>query len=155
MPKAVHAHARIAWPGRRKLFLTYWYTPKPLHTVPDHGKREHEGSQRGAPSVWRAGANTPPRLRSSNGLPLHPAGVQVTAGLVRQLEGRSSPDPQPKPIRRAGPAWLPHLRPAGYSCFPGLTCFAALLVSSGYHEHLGKCLCQRLSSEDAAGPLPV
>lgn len=148
-------------PGRRKLSLTYRYTSNPLHTAAGHGKCEHEGSRRGAPSVWRAGAIFPSGLKETlTAYPCkcNPAGVQVTAGLVRQLEGRSSPDPQPKPVRRAGPAWMPHLRPAGYSCSPGLTCFAALLVSSGYLERIGMYHCQRecwLSSEDAAGLLQV
>lgn len=41
------------------------------------------------------------------------SGVQVTAGLLRQLEGRPSPDSQAKLVVKGGPSWLPHLGAAG------------------------------------------
>ncbi|KAL3137011.1 hypothetical protein ABBQ32_006602 [Trebouxia sp. C0010 RCD-2024] len=41
--------------------------------------------------------------------------VQVSEGLVQQLDGRSSRDPHTRPFTRGGPSWLPHIRPSGPS----------------------------------------
>ena len=114
------------------------------------GRCQHEGSRRRTAACIRcAGIDSilsPDTGFQSSCADFH-AFLQVTAGLVRQLEGESASEPQARTVRRAGPAWLPHLRPAGYALYClGLTlCKKLQLESAQALPHASGSLKQQMN----------